>query len=366
MKDVLQKTKEYVDRLYLSIENQTILVSPISASLHATKRCNSKCIYCGIWKNRQFDPPIEDLLLAVNELSEIGVMFISLTGGEPFLNNNLPMVIKQINNHKILSSVMTNGALLKNKYVEPIFNAGLNSLCVSLDTTDEETYQMIRGVPISPVIDGLRYLSKIRKSYPALVVFSINCVISKVNLDQLEDLILFCNDLDISVGFQPLHRSFESRYNPKNLQFEESDLPHLYEVVEGLIKMKNDGYRIDNSEDYLRGFPEFLVYKQLPPGTKCTAGFTSISIDADLNVRGCWPKEVVGNLKHNKLKEIWKSELYNKIRLSMLNLDCPKCWLRCHTDYLSIDWLMEKLNRVRKINKELTRSLKEEIHKSNE
>ena len=74
--------------------------------------------------------------------------------------------------------------------------------------------------------------------------------------------------------------------------------------------MKQDGYRIDNDWEYLEGFPDYLIYRRLPQGTKCTAGFTTISIDVDLNVKSCWPMKPVGNLRTQSLTDIWYSEIY--------------------------------------------------------
>lgn len=348
MREISEQTKQYIDRLSHSVETNTPMVSPLTASLQANKWCNSKCKYCGIWKIAPNNPPVEDLIMAVDQLSKLGVHMISLTGGEPFLHPQLPKVVRRMVDRQIIGSTMTNGLLLKSKYTEPILEAGLNSLCVSLDTIDPEIYQKIRGVRITPVIEGLKHIYNLRKAYPSLLVFSVNCVISKLNIGNIVSLVKFCNDLGISVGFQPLHRSFESRENPEELQFTEEDLPFLNQQIEMIIQMKQDGYRIDNNDDYLRGFPNFLVSKKLPEGTVCTAGFTSISVDVDLNVRSCWPKKVVGNLHNQDLRELWLSEKYSQNRASMLALDCPKCWLRCHTDYLSVQWLINLLEKIQR------------------
>jgi MoaA/NifB/PqqE/SkfB family radical SAM enzyme len=348
MKDISQQAKHYIDQLSLSVETINPLVTPLTASLQANKWCNSRCEYCGIWKNTMGNPLVEDLFQAVDELSDIGVHMVSLTGGEPFLNNDLSQVIQRISDRQMISSTMTNGLLLNPKHVEPILEAGLNSLCVSLDSIDPGIYKSIRGVSLEPVLKGLKFIANIRSRYPSLFVFSVNCVISRANIDSVDDLVVFCNDFDISVGFQPLHRSFESRYNPEMLQFHEGDLSHLHKQIEKLIQMKKNGSRIDNSELYLRGFPDFLVYKRLPEGTICTAGFTTISVDVDLNVRSCWPKKPIGNLHSQKLMEMWHSQLYSQNRASMLALDCPKCWLRCHTDYLSVQWLMNLMEKILK------------------
>jgi len=310
MKEVRKRTEEYLEMLSLSVQKGEPFVTPLTASLQANKWCNSKCEYCGIWKNPANNPPAEDLILAVDELAQLGIKMISLTGGEPFLQSHLSQIIRRMETRGIVSSTMTNGLLLKPKYVIPILEAGLNSLCVSLDTIDPCIYKKIRGVPLPPVLNGLRYVSRLRHEFPSLVVFSINCVVSRANINLLIPLIEFANELDISVGLQPLHNSFESTYNPDDLQFREDDLSLIQREMKKIIKMKQDGYRIDNDWEYLEGFPDYLIYRRLPQGTKCTAGFTTISIDVDLNVKSCWPMKPVGNLRTQSLTDIWYSEIY--------------------------------------------------------
>jgi MoaA/NifB/PqqE/SkfB family radical SAM enzyme len=339
MKAINKETEDYIRLLATSIKKQEPIVPPLSASLQANKRCNSRCEYCGIWQSDAKDPPVEDLLVAVIQLADLGVRMISLTGGEPFLHPQLPQVIQQMDQHGILSSTMTNGLMLNPNKLIPILEAGLNSLCVSLDTVDPGIYRSIRGVPIDPVLNGLRYVSNVRKDFPSLVIFSINCVISKANIHSLVPLIEFCSELNIKVGFQPLHNSFDSTYNPKELRFFEEDLSLLNNQIEMLLKMKRQGYLITSDNDYLLGFPDYLVYKRLPEGTTCTAGYTTIAIDTHLNVKSCWPMKPVGNLHTQSLKEIWTSDTYKQHRSAMLALDCPGCWLRCHTEYLSVSWL---------------------------
>ena len=116
---------------------------------------------------------------AVDELTDLGIKMISLTGGEPFMQRHLPEVVNRMREHGVISSTMTNGMLLNPKHVVPLLEAGLNSLCVSLDTVEPVTYERIRGVPLAPVLEGLRYVAGLQRDFPSLLVFSVSCVISR-------------------------------------------------------------------------------------------------------------------------------------------------------------------------------------------
>ncbi|RLF81515.1 hypothetical protein DRN32_00740 [Thermococci archaeon] len=336
----------YLEQLSLSVQHDTLLVAPLTAGLDTNNWCNSKCEYCRMWKNPAVNTPLQDLKLAVDELCELGVYAISLTGGEPFLHDELPQLIGHMRTRGVISSTMTNGMLLKPAHLLPILEAGLNSLYVSLDTINPDTYRKIRGVPLPPVLKGLEYLSQRRQDFPGLKSLSVNCVVSRANIEEIDTLVKYCSDLNIWVGFQPLHATFGSGHESEKLAFSEGERPRIHILIERLIQMKQDGHLIDNDVTYLEGFPDFLSYRQLPDGFECTAGFTTVAIDYQLNVRSCWPMKPIGNLHTDKLTELWYSEVYNQRRAAMLKLQCPKCWLRCHTEHRSEQWLKRFLPRV--------------------
>ena len=166
MEKISESTKAYIEKFQLSIEKGQPFIPPLTASLQANKWCNSRCEYCGIWRNPKLNTSLEDLILAVDELSELGVQMISLTGGEPFLQDCLPKVINQMRARRVISSIMTNGLLLNPGHIDPVLEAGLTSLCVSLDTINPDIYKSIRGVPIAQVLKGLEYVSRRRKDFP--------------------------------------------------------------------------------------------------------------------------------------------------------------------------------------------------------
>ncbi|MEM4724197.1 MAG: radical SAM protein [Candidatus Hadarchaeum sp.] len=327
----------YLEDLASSVHQNMPMVRPLTASFAITTRCNSKCSYCKIWELEPYDTPLSDLKRAVDELSDLGVYLVSLSGGEPFLHNSLPELIAHIRSRGLAVSLTTNGSLLKSGRLWPVLEAGLDALGLSLDTIDSDTYATIRGLPLMRILEGLHCLSRARAKFPRLAV-SVNCVISKANIEQIVPLVEYCTSQDIAVGFQPLHLTYASSHEPVSLTFDEQDLPRLHALIEQLLNMQRRGYLINNDPSYLEGFPNFLVFRRLPEGFVCTAGFTTISIDHALNVRNCWPMDPIGNLHTQPLTKIWYSEDYKNRRAMMLKLECPKCWQRCHVER-SEQWL---------------------------
>ena len=167
---------------------------------------------------------------------------------------------------------------------------------------------------------------------------TINCVVSKRNINQIVPLVEGCSERGVFVGFQPLHGSSNDGLEP-SLVFDEQDLAELNSLIDRLLRMQQEGYTIKADAAYLQGFPDFLIYQRLPPDFVCIAGFTTIAVDQHLNVKSCWSMEPVGNLRNSKLIDLWQSEAYSERRAAMMKLECPKCWYRCHAEYCSEDWL---------------------------
>lgn len=331
-------SSSYSEQLALAIEQNLPLVSPLTASLAVNSGCNSKCEYCWIWKLPVKNTPVDDLMLAVDSLADLGVYLISLTGGEPFLHGELTQVIQHMSRRGVISSSMTNGMILKPGRLVPYLEAGLNSLVLSLDTVDPVTYHFIRGVPLTPVLKGLDYAIQQRSEFPKFAV-SVSCVVSKMNLEQIVPLIHYCSERNVSIGFQPLHPTFASGHEVDGFSFAEEDFPQLEEFIAELIQLRLDGYLINSSINYLKGFPEFLVNRQLPAGFRCDAGFSTITIDEQLNIKSCWSMKAIGNLHKDSLQAVWHSDQFRERRAAMLETECPGCWYRCHTEERTIQWL---------------------------
>ncbi|MCL6570201.1 MAG: GTP 3',8-cyclase MoaA [Bacillus sp. (in: Bacteria)] len=130
-------------------------------------RCNFRCQYC--MPAEQFGPDFEFLpksaLLTYEEIERIARVFVSLgvekirlTGGEPLLRKDMPILVKKLAEIEGLSDIglTTNGVLLP-KLAKDLKDAGLQRVNVSLDTLNDELFGKIngRGVGTGPVLEGI-------------------------------------------------------------------------------------------------------------------------------------------------------------------------------------------------------------------
>ena len=130
-------------------------------------RCNFRCQYC--MPADQFGPDFEFLpktaLLTYEEIERLAKIFVSLgvekirlTGGEPLLRRDMPILVEKLSAIEGLSDIglTTNGVLLP-KLAMDLKKAGLKRVNVSLDTLNDELFGEIngRGVGTGPVLEGI-------------------------------------------------------------------------------------------------------------------------------------------------------------------------------------------------------------------
>jgi Fe-coproporphyrin III synthase len=121
--------------------------APVDAVLAVTYRCNARCAMCGIWKSE----PVPELPVARYARFPSSLRDVNLTGGEPFLRDDLPEVHAAVRRAcpRAQTIISTNGLLTERivefmkqmRAVEPGIGAA-----VSLDGP-QEVHDKLRGVP---------------------------------------------------------------------------------------------------------------------------------------------------------------------------------------------------------------------------
>jgi GTP 3',8-cyclase len=136
-----------------------------------TDRCNFRCTYC--MPKELFGPDFAFLprnqVLSFEEIERIARVFVELgaekiriTGGEPLVRRDLPVLIemlaalRRLDGEPLDLTLTTNGSGLR-RLAEPLRAAGLQRVTVSLDSLDDATFAAMNGVdfPVAKVVDGI-------------------------------------------------------------------------------------------------------------------------------------------------------------------------------------------------------------------
>ena len=119
-----------------------------SAYLHVTQRCNLRCRFCyseGDDRNVTPDPSLAELCAAIDLLSELGARRLVISGGEPFLREDLPQVARHATDRGIEKiDVLTNGLLVTRERVEPLTGV-VSQIAVAFDGCGPHDPAHLRG-----------------------------------------------------------------------------------------------------------------------------------------------------------------------------------------------------------------------------
>ena len=130
--------------------------------ISVTDRCNIRCFYCMPEDNvqyvrRQEILSFEEIERFVRVAVSLGVTKLRVTGGEPLVRKDLPVLIRKLNEIPGIRdlALTTNGVLLA-KQARDLYDAGLRRLNVHLDTLDRERFLRItRRDDLDKVLEGL-------------------------------------------------------------------------------------------------------------------------------------------------------------------------------------------------------------------
>jgi cyclic pyranopterin phosphate synthase len=127
-----------------------------------TDRCNFRCVYCMPEMGMKFQPRAEmltddELITVISAFAELGFTKFRLTGGEPTIRPHLVEIVRAIKRLPGVDEVtMTTNALLLGRMADPLAEAGLDRINVSLDTLDPDRFKaMTRGGRFDMVWDGI-------------------------------------------------------------------------------------------------------------------------------------------------------------------------------------------------------------------
>ena len=164
--------------------------------ISVTDRCNFRCPYCMpaevFGASYKFLPKEE--LLSFEEITRLARIFVGLgvaklrlTGGEPLLRNNLPVLVAMLSGIQGAEdlTLTTNGYLLA-QMAQELKDAGLQRITVSLDTLDGEIFKKMngRGFGAERVLQGIRQAEAV-----GLAPLKINAVVQRgVNDHTVVDL----------------------------------------------------------------------------------------------------------------------------------------------------------------------------------
>jgi len=219
---------------------------PFVVTVEPTALCNLQCPQCltgmGKVKRKRNSFGLAAFQNLIEQLGDRIWYLLLFNQGEPFLSEHLIEFIRIAKQKKIYVTTSTNGHFLTDEQlVTNLVNSGLDTIIISLDGADPETYLKYRYQgDFQKVITGIKNLVEIRDRLRSRSprVF-IQCLVTRYNENQLPKI----KELADSLGADRLllkTLQLESRQNgedflPNNVKW------RRYQIGKGIIKIKKPG-----------------------------------------------------------------------------------------------------------------------------
>ena len=267
---------------------------PVYAHFGITHRCDLTCKMCGIWRygNKKEELSIAEIQQMAARMRRLGVVQISIGGGEPFAYEELEWAAKAFVDEGLNVRVLTNGVNVPKERLDRAMDFGVKNFSISLDSLYPARFDYICEVEGSweNAVKNMVYLSeKLRGSGGMLIM---NCVVSNLNLEECPDMVRFAKEIGFAVSFLPIEllpdakagvRNWEARfirYRPEmGLAAGPQDdvAGRIDRTYDTLIRMKKEGWPVLNSTPYLESSRTYLKTGRFP-ADGCDAGALYFSI----------------------------------------------------------------------------------------
>lgn len=323
--------------------------NPITLTFSVTNLCQSRCYTCRIWELYKDNPEKIKEELRIDEIERIfksmgHIFFLNISGGEPFLRDDLPRIIElamiylkpciiHIPTNAIASEIIEKqtkailGIISKFDFSIPL------TIKPSFDGIGDD-HDRIRGIKgnFERVLDTVSRLKKINQCYPNLHI-ELGTVISNKNIDKISQIADYAHSLGIESYRNEIA---EQRAEFFNKQDPITPKPQIYETL-----VKGFGEKIRENIKGKRKLTKFtealrLVYydvaakimKERRQVIPCFAGISNVHLNPYGEI---WPccvlgyDKPMGNLRdvNYDFKKAWHSKQAADVRRFIKQ---KKCW----------------------------------------
>lgn len=315
---------------------------PLSGTFELSPVCNFSCKMCYVRKTVQevqnhFRPVMtkEQWLKIAGEAYEQGMLYLLLTGGEPFLWPDFWELYEELAKMGFVLSINTNGSLIDEKAINRLRRNPPSRINITLYGANDESYKKLCGKDV--------IYSKVDKAIIGLkeagIEVKLNCSLTPYNAQDLEEIVQYAKEKEVILSvntymFPPVRRDIESvgkndRFTPQ-------------ECVDYNLKR----YRLQYGDEIYGQFLEKVRHGSIPPPgldencidpvdgkIRCRAGKASfwITWDGWMTPCGMMPEPKV-DITDIEFSKAWKelTEVSDITKLSGVCTKCPNQEL-CHS-----------------------------------
>lgn len=276
---------------------------PLTVVFEITKKCNLNCVHCYVnHLNCENELNLTEIKKLIDDLYEMGVMIIALTGGEVFLRKDIFEIIEYIRLKKMGFKIITTGTLLSYKDVDKLKEYGILDIGFSVYSHKKEIHnQITQADSFDKTIDIAKYCAK------AGITTISKTPIMTINQFDIEEI----HNLMISYGIIPQFdlTITKAENNVRNSQ----QYALTYKEIFNLLLNENIKNILYNTQSIEQQYCN--QNKESLDNPICNIGRTTMFIHSNGDIYPCiqYPYSI-GNIKELSIKDIW----YNNDKLNKI------------------------------------------------
>ncbi len=160
---------------------------PYSLLAELTHACPLQCAYCSNpidLRKRDSELSTNDWKRVIFQAAEIGILQIHFSGGEPLIRQDLEELVSTANQRGLYSNLITSGISLTRKRMQALAEAGLNSVQISVQDSDDNAMSEIVGMKaLQSKLDACTIVNE------AHLPLTLNIVLHRQNIERLEQMV---------------------------------------------------------------------------------------------------------------------------------------------------------------------------------
>lgn len=320
-------------------------------SVNLTDRCNQHCVYCEIGtrvpsetKNRLTKA---DLFSLIDQMAVAGIKRLSMCGGEPFLFDGIPEIVRYASNNKIRCNLTSNGMPISrlDKSVLTILKECGTMINISADSFNEQIQTYTRGHhdALHHAVEAIETLQKYQ------IPVTILSTVTRYNFRDLFDSLIKARDLGIKqVLYQPViyHSNFPDRETlsgKQALNVMPDDVPVLKNQLLRIKQYEKHHPIATNVYRLLPWIEQYLMtsasggtemfFRTLVPDFYCRESDSVIDIGYDGTIQACGLISSgyhISDIRNQGLISLYQAAGM-KLKMQLNNGDYPdECNACCH------------------------------------
>ncbi len=282
-----------------------------------TQACNMRCLHCGSYATgkRKNELSTEEALDLCDQLGDIGLNYITLSGGEPLLRPDWDKIVERLAFNRVRLSIITNGYFIKENIKKFLrLKPYINQVAVSIDGV-RDTHDYIRqtGGAFLRSLDGLFLLRKLGFSTAVITT------VSRWNLHELEELeIELMRRKVLNWQVQIVFPGGRMREHSRQIPLPEDLIPLAQFIIRESRKFKSRNVPINTYCADTMGYCSSICKDLFGNWQGCQAGLTGLGIESDGTIKGClslYPEIsegkdpfAEGTVREKSLREIWENK----------------------------------------------------------